>query len=186
MMYMLTFTYIQLLCTISKTMKKIILLIILFNIKSYSQENHQNEIFKIIDDYESRTGYTLYSCTKLKTSFNKKDLLEKTDKIPVRILNEISDNSINSVESVWDDKLFKQKLIKKCFDENNYNAFRNKNNDKNPILYISEPIFDSTKKHCIVSVEYKTHGNMNYGTSYLLKKTYGLWSIITDFNVWMK
>jgi len=171
------------------------ILLILVSTVCYSQNSSESEVFKKIIDYEIGKGTTgIYiQCEKPKTYFDYKDFKVETGlEVPENILNEIEVNGTKSSDGIWNSELinelnFNSDIIKtkNCLNKKDAEQIFAKTKKRQNILSISEPIFDNKYENCVVSVNYWKFTGSAYGHKYFLKKVYGVWTIITEFDFWM-
>ncbi|HSD08152.1 hypothetical protein [Flavobacterium sp.] len=60
-----------------------------------------------------------------------------------------------------------------------------KTKKKQNIISISAPIFDNNYENCVVSVSYLKFTNSSSGSTFFLKKVYGVWTVIAVYGIWM-
>ena len=61
----------------------------------------------------------------------------------------------------------------------------NKTKTRQNILSISDPIFDDNYENCVVSVTYSKFPGSAYGPKYFLKRVYGVWVVIVEYELWI-
>ena len=169
--------------------------LILISTLCYSQNSSESDVFKKIVDYEIGKGILgIYvQCEKPKTFFDQNDFKEKTGlKVPENILIEIEKNGIKSSNGMWNSK-FTNGLnyssgfikIKNCLTKKDVEEIFNKTNTRQNILSISDPIFDDNYENCVVSVTYSNFPGSSSGHKYFLKKIYGVWVVIVEYELWL-
>lgn len=104
---------------------------------------------------------------ELRDNSKKQDKEEKWTSISLRKLGLIEDFSKYS-------QCITTREIEALFDENKSNVFN-----------ISKPIYDSSKKHCVVHLSNTKFPGSISGCSLFLKKIYGKWVIVTDYGCWL-
>ena len=178
-------------------MKEILnILLILISALSFSQNSSESDIFKKIIDHEVGKGTLgiFIRCEKSKTYFENNDFNEQTGlKVPEKILKEIKTNGIKSSDGIWNSKLIKELnygtglIIKteKCLTKKDVEQIFKKTGKRQNIISISEPIFDNNYENCIISVSYSKFTGSAYGHQYFLKKVYGVWTVIVEYEQWM-
>jgi hypothetical protein len=178
-------------------MKEILnILLILISALSYSQNSSESDIFKKIIDHEIGKGTLgIYiQCEKAKTFFENNDFNEQTGlEVPENILKEIEINGTESNNGIWNSKLiselnFRTDFIiknKECLTKKGAEQIFKKTKRRQNIIAISEPIFDNNYENCIVSVSYSKFTGSAYGHKYFLKKVYGVWTVIVEYEQWM-
>jgi hypothetical protein len=178
-------------------MKEILnIFLILISALSFSQNSSESEIFKKIIGHEVGKGnFGIYiQCEKSKTYFENNDFNEQTGlKVPEKILKEIKINGIKSSDGIWNSKLINDLnygtdfIIKtgKCLTKKDAEQIFKKTRKRQNIISISEPIFDNNYENCIVSVSYSKFTGSAYGHKYFLKKVYGVWTVIVEYEQWM-
>ena len=178
--------------------------LLLISTLSYSQNNSEFDIFKKIIDYEIGQGssYIYLRCEKTKTFFDQNSLKEQTGlKVPKTILEEIKKNALKSNAGIWNPDLIKElnygsdfinnekcltlKDAEKCLTLKDAEKLFNKSGKKLSVILLSQPIFDSKFEHCVISISYLTFTGSAYGHTYFLKKVYGIWTIIVEYEPWM-
>lgn len=152
-------------------------------------------MFKKIIDYEiGKGGKGMYvQCEKPKTFFDAKDFKVQTGlNVPENILNEIELNESQSKIGSWNSELINELNYgedfiksKKCLTKNDAEQLFKKTNKRQNIISISEPIFDNNFENCVVSVSYLKFTGSAYGKKYFLKKVYGMWTVIVEYEIWM-
>ena len=161
---------------------------------SFGQVNTQVEIFETVIYSETEKGSTnLYiQCEEFKTFFNKAEFKEGSSlQVPDSILNELENSSKKSFDTIWDLKVLRTNEyhnlhhLEKCLTKNEVIDLFNSTKNRQSVLSISQPIFDSTFEHCVVSITYSTFIGSANGRSYFLKKIYGKWIVIETFGIWL-
>jgi len=152
-------------------------------------------VFKKIIDYEiGKGGRGMYvQCEKSKTSFDVKDFKVETGlNVPENVLNEIELNESKSRIGVWNAELLNELNYgedfikrKKCLIKNDAEQLFKKTKKRQKIISISEPIFDNNYENCVVSVSYLKFTGSAYRKKYFLKKVYGIWTVIVEYEIWM-
>ncbi|GAA3725745.1 hypothetical protein GCM10022422_03770 [Flavobacterium ginsengisoli] len=171
------------------------ILLLLFSILSFSQNKQENEIFKKIISHEiEKNKVPIYiECRKPKTSFNVREFKEDTGGITVseKTLNDFEKNNTDT-EETWNSELIKQsefnpKYIKNtnCLTDEEIEILFKDIYKRQNIISVSKPLFDNDFENCIVSITYSKSFHSASGKSYLLKKTNGIWTIITEFGHWI-
>lgn len=155
----------------------------------------ESDIFKRVINYEIEKGILgIYvRCEKPKTFFDQNNFKEETGlQVPENILNEIEKNAKVSLDGIWDSELIKGMnynfdFIKKkdCLTLKDVEKLFKKTGKRQIIILLSQPIFDSKFEHCIISISYSKFTGSAYGRKYFLKKVYGMWTIITEYEFWM-
>ncbi len=171
------------------------ILLILISTLSYSQNSSESDVFKKIFDYEIGKGIlgVYVQCEKPKTSFDLKDFKEQTGlNVPESILNEIEINATKSSNGIWNSELINELNYgsdfiknKKCLTKKDAELIFRKTKKRQNIVSISEPVFDNNYENCVVSVSYWKFTGSAYGKKYFLKKVYGIWTIIVEYEQWM-
>ena len=175
-------------------MKKTInILLLLISSFIYSQNNSESEIFRKIIDHEIGNCGLYIQCDKMKTFFELEDFIDQTGlDVPFIILKEIERNAQKSNAGNWNSELlynlnYGTELIKskKCLSKNDVEKLFETTGKRQSIISISEPIFDDNYENCIVSVTFSKFKGSAYGHSFFLKKVYGIWTIIVEYETWM-
>ena len=177
-------------------MKRTLTIILLFiSTLSFSQGNSETVIFKKIIDQEIGKGTTgIYiQCEKAKTSFDLNDFKENTGlEVPENILREIEQNGVKSSDGTWDSELinglnYGSDFIKnkKCLTKKDAELLFEKTQKRQNIVSISEPVFDNNYENCIVSVTYWKFNGSAYGHKCFLRKVYGVWTVVVEYEQWM-
>jgi hypothetical protein len=171
------------------------ILLILISTVCYSQNSSESDVFKKILDYEIGKGTTgIYiQCEKPKTYFDCEDFNNQTGlEVPENILKEIEENGIKSSDGIWNSELISKLNLnsdfiksKSCLTKEDAEQIFVATKKRQNILSISEPVFDNKYENCMVSVSYWKFTGSAYGYKYFLKKVYGVWTIITEFEFWM-
>lgn len=176
-------------------MKNILLvaLMMLFITNCFSQIEFEREIFyKIIK--ENTTNAVFYiGCEKLKTSFDSVHFNEKTGlEVPLNVLEELVVSSNKSRGGNWDSEFpIKLGLMRgllnseHCQTKKDIEVIFEKTKKRQSVFLLSEPIFDESFEHCIISFSCIRFKGSTYGNSYFLKKVYGSWTIIAVFDSWI-
>ena len=171
------------------------ILLILISTLSYSQNNSESDIFKKIIEHEVGKGtlgiYVL--CEKSKTIFNLKEFKEEVGlEVPENILKEIEINGSKSSNGIWNSELINELNYgsgfiksKKCLTSKDAEEIFKKTNKRQNIVSISEPVFDNTQENCIISISYRKFTGSAFGNKYFLKKVYGVWTVIVEYEYWM-
>lgn len=174
---------------------KILVLTFVFqNNIAYSQFiKTEHEIFVTILKKQVGNGATNFylSCNKPKTFFMKEIFLEQTTlkNIPKNILLELVKNSEDNIkDELWSCRFIKKLNFakdflasRKCLKENEIKN-KLKINQRTTIFEISKPIFDFKKIHCIVDLVVSETKGEFFSTSFFLKKIYGKWVILAEFD----
>ena len=152
-------------------------------------------MFKKIIDYEiGKGGRGMYvQCEKPNTVFDAKVFKVETGlNVPENILTEIELNESKSRIGIWNAELinelnYGEDFIKsqKCLTKNDAEQLFTKTKKRQNIISISEPIFDNNYENCVVSVSYLKFTGSAYGKKYFLKKVYGIWTVIIEYEIWM-
>ena len=153
----------------------------------------ENNIFNSIILHQIKSGSSqLYlDCKKAETYFDLESFLEETTlvSIPRKILDEILFNSKNDIKNKdWDCDLLKKLKLnkdflvqKKCLKEKEIKRVL-KIKSKNIILRVHKPIFDKNNNHCVIDLTILTSEGVFKASSFFLKKIYGKWIILEEFN----
>lgn len=196
-------------------MKKIILtsIIALLTHFSYAQEDvgvvqskkmhlsHESnidfQIFKtIIFDrlVKEHSGFFI-ECDKHVIPFEKNDFLEQTGliDIPKNVLFELKENSKNTIKNEkWPNSLLEELnlgggslILRKCLNSEDIVSLFEKEKKRQTIFGISKPIFDDKKQHCVIYVSILAFPGSVSGSSFFLKKVYGKWVIVQEYDFWM-
>lgn len=171
------------------------IILILISTLSYSQNSSEYDVLRKIIDHEIGKGTLgIYiQCEKPKISFDQKDFIEQTGlKVPENILNEIEQNGTKSSKGTWKSELI-SKLnyssdfikINKCLTKEDAELMLKKTRKRQNIISISEPIFDNNSENCVISITYWKFSGSAYGHRYFLKKVYGIWTVIVEYDTWM-
>jgi hypothetical protein len=148
-----------------------------------------NKIFNTIISKQIENGLTTFyiKCSKPKTFFKKKTFLNETHlkNIPEIVLTELERASNKKIKTEhWDCSLFKKNipfLEKKCIgDEKSERILQKKG--RTTIFEIHKPLFDKKTTHCIVQVVVIRKKGEFSSSLFLLKKIYGKWIILEEFN----
>lgn len=167
------------------------ILLILISTLGYSQNNSESHIFrKIIEREIERGAIDIYiKCEKPKTTFNQKVFKEETlFDVPKNILAEIEINGTKSRDGVWNSELINDlykishSINKNCLTKKEAEEILKNTKKTQNIISISDPIFDNNHENCIVSITYWKFSPKFYGNKYFLKKVYGVWTILTDYD----
>ncbi|AWH74782.1 hypothetical protein DCS32_11620 [Dokdonia sp. Dokd-P16] len=171
------------------------ILLILIATVGYSQNNSESEVFRKIIDYEIVKGGRGMNiqCEKPKTSFDAKDFKVATGlNIPENVLKEIELNESKSRVGIWNSELINELIYnkdfiknKECLTKKDAEKLFKKTKKRQNIISISEPIFDNKYENCVVSVRYWKFTGSAYGKKYFLKKVYGIWTVIVEYEIWM-
>lgn len=167
--------------------------------KIQSQKNEmteEEEIFKtIIYDRVIKGELNFYiSCDKILIPFSKENFLKQTGlkNISENVLNEIENYSKNkNEEKKWSNdfipKLGLVNQIKsvKCLTKKNKEKLFNQVNNRQAIFSVYKPVFDNKKEHCVVHFTYMAYPGSVFGNSYFLKKIYGKWVIVEEYDHWL-
>jgi hypothetical protein len=73
----------------------------------------------------------------------------------------------------------------KCLTEKEVEQIFKKTKKWQKIISISEPIFDNNYENCVVSINYWNFTESASGSKYFLKKIYGLWTVIAEYEFLM-
>ena len=162
---------------------------------SYSQNNLEFEIFKKIIDYEIGQGTSnIYlRCEKIKTFFDLNNFKEQTElKVPENILEEIEKNALKSIDGIWNSELLNElnygsDFVKNetCLTLKDAEKLFKKSGTSQSVILLSQPIFDSKFEHCVISISYLKFTGSAYGHTFFLKKVYGIWTVIVEYEPWM-
>ncbi|MCJ7756849.1 MAG: hypothetical protein MUP24_01780 [Gillisia sp.] len=170
----------------------LIILLILISTLSFSQNNSEFEIFRKVIAHEIRDGSLYLQCEKQRTFFDLKNFKNQTLlQIPENILIEITTNAKRSEDGIWKSGLLKELKYgsdiksNECLSKEDAEQLFQKTGKRQNIVSISDPIFDDNYENCVVSVTYSMFKGSVYGRSYFLKKVYGVWTIITEYNMWL-
>jgi hypothetical protein len=169
--------------------RKLILILTLLSSSCYPQLDAKTEIFNEIITHEISEGGFYIQCDKPKTYFDSTDIeLE----VPKNILNDLTEASNKSKDGIWDSELIKNLnyssdfiKAKVCLTKQDVEELFKRTGKRQSVLSISDPIFDSKYEHCVVSVAYWNFTGSGYGHTYFLKKVYGVWVIISTYDLWM-
>ncbi len=171
------------------------IILILISTLSFSQNSSESDVFKKIIDYEIGKGTLgIYvQCNKPKTFFNLNDFKEQSGlEVPENILKEIEKNGTKSSDGIWNTELinklnYSSTFIKskKCLTKKDAEQIFKETNKRQNIISISEPIFDNNYENCVVCISYSKFTGSAYGHTYFLKKVYGVWTIIDEYEQWM-
>ena len=171
------------------------ILLILISTLSYSQNSSEFDVFKKIIDHEIGKGTLgIYiQCEKPKTFFDYKDFKEQTRlEVHENIIKEIEKNGTKSSGGIWDSELINELNYnsdfikeKKCLTKNDAEQIFEITKKRQNIVSISEPVFDNNFENCVVSVRYWKFTGSAYGHKYFLKKVYGIWTVIVEYEMWM-
>ncbi len=171
------------------------MLLILISTLSYTQNNSEFGIFKKIIDHEIGQGTSnIYlRCEKIKTFFDQNSFKEQTElKVPENILEEIEKNALQSIDGNWNLELIKElkygsDFIKseKCLNLKDAEKLFNKSGKRQSVILLSQPIFDSKFEHCVISISYLRFTGSAHGHTYFLKKVYGIWTVIVEYDQWI-
>ena len=171
------------------------ILLIIISTLSYSQNNSEFDIFKKIIEYEIGQGnsHIYLRCEKIKTFFDQNSFKEQTRiKVPENILEEIEKNALESIDGIWNSELinnlnYGSDFIKneKCLTLKDAEKLFNKSGKRQSVILLSQPIFDSKFEHCVISISYLRFTGSAYGHTYFLKKVYGIWTVIVEYEPWM-
>ena len=171
------------------------ILLILISTLSYSQNSSESDVFKKIIDSEIGKGTLgIYvQCEKPRTFFDQNDFKEQTGlEVPENILKEIEKNGTKSSDGIWSSELINELNYgsdfikrKKCLTKKDAELIFKKTKKRQNIVSISDPIFDNNYENCVVSVTYWKFTGSAYGHKYFLKKVYGVWTVIVEYEQWM-
>jgi len=173
------------------------ILLILISTLSFSQniEEKEAEIFEKIVTHEFQYGGIYLGCTKSKTYFDSAKLTKQSGlEIPENILQELTKSSELSKEGTWNPEIIKRNHKKytteyikkgKCLSGKDSKRLFDKTKERQSIVLISQPIFDSEFENCIVSVTYLKYTSSLHGHKYFLKKIYGKWIIVDTYDLWL-
>ena len=171
------------------------ILLLLISTLSFSQNSSEFDIFKKIIDNEIGQGtLDIYlRCEKIKTFFDQNSFKDQTGlKVPENILDELKKNALESVDGIWNPELIKElnygsDFIKseKCLTLKDAKNIFNKSGKRHSIILLSQPIFDSKFEHCVISISYSKYPGSAYGQTYFLKKVYGIWTVIVEYEQWI-
>jgi len=171
--------------------KTILLFLTLFSVSCFSQTEEEVEILKSLIREEVCKGNLYIQCEKNKTYFNAKEFIEQTGlNVPQNALKELAKSATESNNGKWDPEYFNSIntlpfLNPNCLPSEQTNDVIKESGENQTIILISDPIFDSDIKHCVVSVSRRLFPGSAYGHTYFLKKVYGVWVIITVYDVWI-
>ena len=177
-------------------MKRLIkIFLILISTLSYSQNNLEYDIFKkIIDDQIGKGTLGIYvQCEKYKTYFDQTIFKEETGlEVPENILKEIEANVAKSSNGIWNSELINKLNYgsgfinsKKCLTKKDAEDIFIKSKKRQNIISISDPVFDNNYENCVVNVSYLKFTHSSSGSTYFLKKVYGIWVVIAVYEIWM-
>ncbi len=171
-----------------------ILLILISNL-SYSQNNSESDVFKKIIDHEIGKGSIgIYvQCIKYKTYFDQTIFKEETGlEVPENILKEIEANVAKSSDGIWNSELLNELnygpvTIKsnKCLTEKEVEQIFKKTKKWQKIISISEPVFDNNYENCVLTISYWNFTESVSRSKYFLKKVYGIWTVIAEYEFMM-
>lgn len=142
-------------------MKRTTLLIIVFTIPSltFSQNQLDNDIFNRIIEYELQNGEFYVQCEKSPTHFDHKEFEEQNgSEVPKKILIQLQNEALKSTASNWPDSLMNGQTsvlfirTNQCLTKNDCENLFNSSGQRQNIISISDPIFDTLKEHCVVSI----------------------------------
>jgi len=171
------------------------ILLILISTLSYSQNCSESDVFKkIIGSVIGQDIPGIYiQCEKPKTFFDLNNFKEQTGlEVPEIVLKEIEINATKSKNGIWNSELINELKYgadiiksKKCLTKTDAELIFKKTKRRQTIVSISEPIFDKNYENCVVSVTYWKFTGSAYGHKYFLKKVYGIWTVIVEYEQWM-
>lgn len=183
--------------------KRFFVFLILFSSSTISSQNDEGEIIEVIlwsninENFVMSPKYYI-ECCRPKTFFNINDFIETTglDSIPDNVLNELYEASIKDYQNTWNKnrigelkKQFSRYLLSdKCqgrleVDKIQKRKIKNKEIEKNVyILTFHKAIFDKKKNHCVITVVTSFYQDSFFSMTYFLKKIYGKWIIISEFD----
>ncbi len=173
------------------------ILLIFISTISYAQniEEKEAEIFEKIVTHEFQYGGIYIGCNKSKTYFDSDELTKQSGlEVPENILEELTKSSELSEKGTWNPELIKRNRKKysteyikkgKCLSLKDSERLFERTKKRQTIVSISQPIFDSEFKNCIVSVSYLKYKGSAHGNKYFLKKVYGKWIIIDTYDIWL-
>lgn len=156
-------------------MKKEFLYIFIFFLFSFGySQSEEEEILKIIlkeINFDSNEG--ILQCEKGKIFFLRKDYQEETN-IPLEILDELEKVAVGINE---------KHLGKWCRPCKSRLKWEKK--QKKVLISISQPIFDTEKNYCVVSVSITRRIGSATGITYMLKKIENNWNIVAYLELWI-
>ncbi|PKP28277.1 MAG: hypothetical protein CVU01_04520 [Bacteroidetes bacterium HGW-Bacteroidetes-18] len=176
----------------------IFFLTLFFSCKSLSQiEKIEEQIFKtIIFDrlVKEHSGFFI-ECDKHVIPFEENDFLEQSGliDIPKNVLFELKKNSKNAIKNEnWSNSLLEELnlgsgflKLRKCLNNEDIVSLFEKKKKRQTIFGISKPIFDDKKQHCVIYVSILAFPGSVSGSSFFLKKVYGKWVIVQEYDFWM-
>ena len=74
---------------------------------------------------------------------------------------------------------------KKCLTKKDTEQIFKETNKRQNIISISEPIFDNNYENCVIYISYRKFTGSAYGHTCFLKKVYGVWVVIDEYEQWM-
>lgn len=169
------------------------LIIFLFSNICLSQVSTEKQILDKILEMNISNSKFYVGCDRVKTFFDSSDFNSQTGlEVPSCILEELETSSKKSKEGSWmsnfsfnRDYLLNILISKSCLEKQDIEMLLKKNDKRQQILLVSEPIFDIKKEHCIVSEIWINNKGSGSGSTYFLKKVYGSWTIISVFDIWI-
>lgn len=178
---------------LSKQLKAIVFIVLFVqSLLNFAQEQPQKQIFERIVQHEFVNGSNYIQCLRLKTYFDKESFKSQNNSdIPENILIELEEASKQSADTSWNNELFEDQMIlgflsnSTCLTKSECEDLFDKTGERQRIVSISDPIFDLSEKHCIVSIAYWRFKGSAHGHSYFLKKVYGKWTVIFTYDTWM-
>ncbi len=176
----------------------IFFLTLFFSCKSLSQrEKIESQIFRtiIFDRLVKEHSEFFIECDKHVIPFDENDFLEQTGLIdlPKNVLFELKKNSKNAIKNEkWSNSLLEELnlgsgflKLRKCLNNEGIASLFEKEEKRQTIFGISKPIFDDKKQHCVIYVSILAFPGSVSGSSFFLKKVYGKWVIVQEYDFWM-
>lgn len=178
--------------TLKRLLRILVILVVFLPYGSFSQDQADVDVFEAVLQYELKNAPFFYlRCEKAKTYFEPVDFKEQNaSDIPDQIFNQVHDASLKSIDGKWERSLFKQRYIKRHLKNNQFLTKVDSEQiwdevGRQPMLSVSDPIFDVNQENCVVSIVYQNFRGSAFGNSFFLRKSNGQWLIIFTYNSWI-
>ena len=117
----------------------------------------------------------------------------KDESIPNNVLIELETNSKSERSpntwkpGVFDRAEFKTSLLKssQCYSKENINTLFERVRKRQYVVEVSQPLYDNKKSYSFVHIVVQRYPGSSYGSSFLLQKVDGKWTVIAQFDHWL-
>jgi hypothetical protein len=168
---------------------------LLFPLISPAGNKGDLEIIKTVIGETIKQGETqlYFSCSRPKTFFRLSEFKERASiNVPDSVLKELEHAAGFSIPSNWTPGVLDSLNLPKdriasprCLTDTDVEELFARTKQNQNVLKISQPVYDLCKENCIVSLTWWHFTGSASGITYFLKKVYGKWTIIDEFDFWM-